>query len=134
MNLNIAPKDQIEAELKEIDGFLTLTLSEQAEEAVCRGNNLAVYIARSGKLLADSKYHFNEAMRSEAIQILKDAAKEAKATSKTINSLIDSACRNERYLVDWCERTNRTATHQLSWCITLISKAKEEMKLGRMIQ
>ncbi|KAA6330952.1 hypothetical protein EZS27_020400 [termite gut metagenome] len=134
MNLNIAPKDQIEAELKEIDGFLTLTLSEQAEEAVCRGNSLAVYIARSGKLLADSKYHLNEAMRSAAIQILKEAAKEAKATSKTINSLLDSACRNERYLVDWCERTNRTATHQLSWCITLISKAKEEMKLGRMIQ
>ncbi len=39
-------------------------MSEDVAEAVQRGNDLAVYVARSGKLLADSKYWLNEAMKS----------------------------------------------------------------------
>ena len=107
-------------------------MSENAEEAVQRGNDLAVYIARTGKLLADSKYWLNEAMKSEIMQTLEVTAKNAKATATAINALIGSLCREDRYLVDWCERCNRTATHQLSWCVTVISKAKEEMKISGM--
>lgn len=130
MNLLITPKDQILAELTNIDSYLNITMSENAEEAVNRGNDLAVYVARSGKLLADSKYWLNEAMKSEVIEALRDTGKEVKATAKAINALIDSLCREEQYLVDWCERTNRTATHQLSWCVTVISKAKAEMQMA----
>lgn len=130
MNLLITPKDQILAELTNIDEFLNITMSENAEEAVNRGNDLAVYVARSGKLLADSKYWLNESMKSEVIEALRDTGKEAKATAKAVNALIDSLCREEQYLVDWCERTNRTATHQLSWCVTVISKAKAEMQMA----
>ncbi|MEG0647513.1 MAG: hypothetical protein RR471_10110 [Bacteroides sp.] len=108
-------------------------MSEQAEEALQRGNDLAVYVARSGKLWADAKYWLNESMRSEVLDTLRNAAHDTKATAKAINSLIDSLCREQRYLVDWAERCNRTATHQLSWCVTVISKAKEEMKLGRYV-
>ena len=104
MNLLITPKEQILAELQNIDSFLNITMSENAEEAVQRGNDLAVYVARSGKLLADSKYWLNETMKSEVMQTLVDTAKNAKAT----------------------------ATHQLSWCVTVISKAKEEMKMAGM--
>lgn len=133
MNLNITPKNQILAELNEIDGFLNRTMSENPEEAVVRGNDLAAYVARTGKMLADAKYHLNEAKNSEVMETLREAAKNAKATAKAVNALIDSLCREEQYLVDWCERANRTATHQLSWCVTVISKAKEEMKLGRFV-
>ena len=127
MNLLITPKYQILDELTNIDSFLNITMSEDATEAVQRGNDLAVYVARSGKLLADSKYWLNEAMKSEVMQTLVDTAKNAKATATAIN-----LCREERYFVDWCERCNRTATHQLSWCVTVISKAKEEMKMSGM--
>ena len=147
MNLLITPKYQILDELTNIDSFLNITMSEDATEAVQRGNDLAVYVARSGKLLADSKYWLNEAMKShasdrhgsasfkkksEVMQTLVDTAKNAKATATAINALVNSLCREERYLVDWCERCNRTATHQLSWCVTVISKAKEEMKMSGM--
>ena len=132
MNLLITPKYQILDELTNIDSFLNITMSEDATEAVQRGNDLAVYVARSGKLLADSKYWLNEAMKSEVMQTLVETAKNAKATATAINALVNSLCREERYLVDWCERCNRTATHQLSWCVTVISKAKEEMKMSGM--
>ena len=132
MNILITPKEQICKELTDIDSFLNITMSENAEEAVLRGNDLAVYVARSGKLLADAKYWLNEAMNSETMKTLAETAKNAKATATAINALVNSLCREERYLVDWCERCNRTATHQLSWCVTVISKTKEEMKMAGM--
>lgn len=133
MNLLITPKEQILQELADIDSFLNTTMSENAEEAVARGNDLAVYVARTGKLLADTKYWLNQTKNSEVLEALRETAKNAKATAKAVNALVDSVCREEQYLVDWCERCNRTATHQLSWCVTLISKAKEEMKMGRFV-
>ena len=60
MNLNITPTDKISEELAAIDAFLNITMSEEVQEAVLRGNDLAVYIARTGKLLADAKYHLRE--------------------------------------------------------------------------
>nr|WP_229099138.1 hypothetical protein [Bacteroides finegoldii] len=132
MNLLITSREQILAELTEIDSFLNIIMSENAEEAVQRGNDLAVYVARTGKLLADAKYWLNEAVKSKVMQTLVETAKNAKATATAINALVNSLCREERYLVDWCERCNRTATHQLSWCVTVISKAKEEMKMAGM--
>lgn len=130
MNLLITPKEKILVELTNIDQFLNITMSENPEEAVQRGNDLAVYIARTGKMLADAKYWLNEAVKSEVMQTLVDTAKNSKATATAINALVNSLCREERYLVDWCERCNRTATHQLSWCVTVISKAKEEMRMS----
>lgn len=130
MNLNIASKEQILKEAIVIDSFLQETMSEMAEESVMRGNDLAVYIARTGKMLADAKYHLSEAKKDEVLDVLRETAKNAKATSKATNALIDSICKEEQYLVDWCERLNRSATHQLDWCRTLISKAKEEMRLS----
>lgn len=132
MNLLITSREQIFQELTDIDGFLGITMSENAEEAVQRGNDLAVYVARTGKLLADAKYWLNEAMNSETMQTLRDTAKEAKATATAINALVNSLCKEERYLVDRSERCNRTATHQLSWCVTVISKAKAEMQMSGM--
>ncbi len=133
MNLNITPKDRILSELTDIDGFLNITMSENPEEALQRGNDLAAYVARTGKLLADAKYYLNQAKNTEVMETLRETARNAKATAKAVNALVDSICREEQYLVDWCERSNRTATHQLSWCVTVISKAKEEMKLGRFV-
>lgn len=59
MNLNITPIESIVEELATIDSYLNITMSEDVQEAVLRGNDLAVYIARTGKLLADTKYHLN---------------------------------------------------------------------------
>ena len=126
MNLNITPIDKISNELAAIDSYLNITMSEEVQEAVLRGNDLAVYIARTGKLLADAKYHLNGKKKSEVFDTLRETASRAGATSKAVNAIIDSLCKD----VDWCERLNRTATHQLEWCRTVISKAKAEMALA----
>lgn len=128
MNLDITSPEQIASELTEIDKVLNVTCSEQIEEVVQRGNDLAVIIARSGKLLADAKYHLNEKLKNEVFETLRETGKQAKASQFAVNTIIKSLCKEEQYLVDWCERLNRTATHQIEWSRTLISKAKTEMQ------
>jgi hypothetical protein len=130
MNLDITPSDRILKELTDMERFLNITSGEQVEEIVQRGNDLAVYISRSGKLLSDAKYHLDRKMKSEVFDTLKEAAKQAGASAKAVNKIIDSLCAEEQYLVNWADRINRAATHQLEWCRTLISKAKAEMALA----
>ena len=104
MNLNITPIDKISNELAAIDSYLNITMSEEV--------------------------HLNGKKKSEVFDTLRETASRAGATSKAVNAIIDSLCKDEQYLVDWCERLNRTATHQLEWCRTVISKAKAEMALA----
>ena len=129
MNLNIAPPEQILQELADINSFLCIACSEQPEEIVARGNFLAVYIARSGKLLADAKYHLDAKMKLEVFDTLKTAARQAGSTAKAVNKIIDSLCAGEQYAITRADRINRAATHQLDWCRSLLSKAREEMKI-----
>lgn len=114
-------------ELSDIQSFLEITVGEQIEEVVERGKDIQVYMARTGYLLAQAKRELNAAMSSEVMNILREAARGAGASHTAVNALVKSACKDEQYLVDWIERMNRTATHQLDFCRTLISLEKERM-------
>ena len=86
-------------------------------------------MVNSGKLLADAKYWLNEAMHSETINTLKQLTKENKLiTSTAVNQIIKSLCKDQQYLVDWCERLNRSSTHRADYCRSIISKHKAEMQ------
>ena len=117
--------EEIKKELVAIQSELEVEMSEDAQEAVFRGNQLAAQMARSGKLLADAKVHRDRKLRSGVMQELK---KLVTLPATTANKYLDALCEEENYLVNWCERVNRACTHQLDWCRTLISKAKAEMQ------
>ena len=123
MNI-ISTYEQIKEELKAIQSDLEIEMSEDANEAQYRGNKLAVHMARTGKLLADAKIHRDRKLTSGVVEELK---KVLSLPASTANKYIDALCYDENYLVNWCERVNRTSTHQLDWCRTVISKAKAEM-------
>lgn len=128
---NITPLDLLKEEAQQIQEFLEITPSEDGNEAVERGNELIVHIARTGKMLADAKYHFNQKKNGEVMDTLRKVAKETPhATTKAVNLLVESVCREEQFMVDWLERLNRAATHQMEWCRSVVSKAKEEMRLN----
>lgn len=123
---NITPVPELLAEIARHQSFLDVTVSEQPEEVVERGNELSVIISRSGKMKADAEYHRDTMMQSEIMTLLKDAAK-VQLPASAINKLLDSACKDYNYLATVCDRINRAATHQLEWCRTLVSKAKAEL-------
>ena len=126
-NIIITPFARLIDECREIDAYMGITPSDNIEEIVERGNDLIVYISRTGKMLADAKYHLNVIRKAEIMDILKIIIPE-KLSAKVQNALIDSVAREQQYLVDWCERLNRAAVHQLDWCRTVISKSKTEMQ------
>ena len=120
----IATHEQIKEELKNIQSDLEVEMSEDANEAQYRGNQLAVHMARTGKLLADAKIHRDRKLSSEVVDNLK---KVTQLPASTANKFVDALCYDENYLVNWADRVNRSCTHQLDWCRTVISKAKAEM-------
>ena len=132
MELHITPKEQILRELEVIQACEEETISEEVSKVIEYGQTLAPYISRSGKLLADAKHHLNTRMKEDTFDALRKTAKQGGATAKAINAIVDSLCAEERYLVDFAERVNRCGVHRLDWCRTLISKAKEDMRLAGM--
>jgi hypothetical protein len=119
-------------EAQQIQDFLEITMSDSSAEVVNRDNDLVVYIARTGEMLAQAKLALNEAMKNEAMQVIKDFIIDKKLSAKVQNALIDGLCKEQKYMVDWLDRLNTTCTHQLDWCRTLVSKNKEEMKYNNI--
>lgn len=119
----------IRNEAQQIQEFLEITTSDDPQEVIERGNDLQVYMARTGKLLADAKYILNDQKRHETMDIIRDFIIDQKLSAKVQNALIDGLCKEEQYLVDWIDRLNAACTHQLDWCRSVNSKNKEEMRL-----
>lgn len=122
----VADKESIKFELKAIQDFIEVEIKDDEISAVqIRGNELNAYMARSGKLLADCKYHRDERLKDSVFEHLKDILK---LSATTANKYVDSLCKEENYLVNWADRINRSCTHQLDWCRSVLSKQKEELR------
>lgn len=121
----IATQEQIVKELKIIQSVIDVEMNEDIQEAIDRGNYCSAQLARTGKLLADAKIIRDRKLSSEVVINMK---KVIALPASTANKYVDALCFDENYLVNWCERVNRSCTHQLDWCRTLISKAKAEMQ------
>lgn len=125
MIVQIATLEEIINELKIIQSEIEIELSEDIQQAIDRGNYCSAMMARTGKLMADAKIHKDRKLNSEVISNMK---KIVSLPASTSNKFVDALCYDENYIVNWCERVNRSCTHQVDWCRTLISKAKAEMQ------
>ena len=125
MNNLITDLQSIKNELVIIQDYLEITPSEEITEIEDRGNQLIVYIARTSKLLADAKYHKNEKLNSTFVN---DIKKISDLSASLANKFVDSLCKDENHLIDWCERLNRASTHGYEWTRSLLSKATAEWK------
>lgn len=125
---HISTIEQLEFEAKRIDDFLNITCSEDPNEAIVRGNDLVVYIARTGKMLADAKYWQDESIQTNTL-LCNEAYKSMPPMVR--KRLIESMCQRQNYIVTWVDRLNRAATHQCEWLRTVISKAKAEYQQSK---
>lgn len=123
MLLNILSLDDLEKEATEIDSFLNITCSDDINEMSERIRDLGVYLARSGKMLADSKVHQDKAITESILNNLNTGL-----SANNLKKLIESTCYRENYMVNWLDRLNRTITHQIDSLRTLISLAKEDLR------
>ena len=124
--------EELTKEAQKIQDFLEITMSDDPQEVIERGSDLQVYMARTGKMLADAKYILNAQKHNETMDIVRDFIIDQKLSAKVQNALIDGLCKDTQYLVDWIERLNASCTHQLDWCRSVNSKNKEEMRLSNL--
>jgi hypothetical protein len=90
-------------------------------------------MVNTGKMLADAKYWLNESKQAEIVKTIRNLTAESKVfTSTAVNELIKAICKDQQYLVDWCERLNRAATHRADYARSIISKQKAEMQNFKM--
>lgn len=122
------PKLKMYQECLEIQSFLEITTSDNPQELVQRLTDINVYMARSGKLLADAKLMQDHTIANiyskHGDYIIRMPATVA---TKYINSNSDDV----NYLVNFLDRINRTTVHQGDNIRTQISFAKQDMALQR---
>jgi hypothetical protein len=124
----ITPLAQLQSESQDIQADVEQVLPDEPELIKERLTVLSVYNARTGRMLADAKYHLNARITSEIMQLLSRASKEAGLTPNVINRLVNASCRDEQYLCDQIERLNRTTTHQIDVLRSLLSFEKEMIR------
>ncbi len=119
-------------EAQEIQKYLEITCSNNPEEIQERIADLAVYMARSGEMLAQAKREVAKARINElvkkVIEPLTDGVPMSATTQKELINLISI---EEQFLVDWLERINRSCTHQIDALRSLLSYEKENLRLSR---
>ena len=123
---NIMPPDKIFALCNEIQGYVEAPYrSDIGNDVEKRAVKLEAYMALTGKMLADAKFHVESLMLSTFMQAVEEANK-ARLQTSTLNKYLDVLCKDYNYLVTWCDRLNRACTHGVEFSRTLISKLKTE--------
>lgn len=116
-------------EAKKIQDYLDIMVSSDPAELVDRIATLMTYMSRSGQMLAQAKKALRAKKTAEISKTIMSIAKEQCLSATVQNALLDSICEEEAYMVDWLDRINRTATHQIEGLRSLLSYEKEQMRL-----
>ena len=114
----------------EIQSYLEVHCSNSPEEIINRMTNIMAYIATSGEMYAQAKRILRAAKSKEISKTIIAITKESCLSATVQNALLESICEEESYLVDFLERVNRTATHQLDALRSLLSYEKEQLRLA----
>lgn len=127
---NIASAEDIFKYCTEVQTFLESHYeADNGDACVNRGIMAENYMALTGKLLADAKFHVESLLNSKFIEAVR-IGNEKKMSASTMNKYIDSLTSEYSYLVNWCDRINRACTHTLEFQRTIISKLKAEAALA----
>lgn len=93
---------------------------------------LMSYMARTGEMLAQAKYHLRKKKTEKIAETISMLAKELNLSAKTQNAYVDSIAERENYAVDKLDRLNASITHQVDALRSVLSYMKEELRQSNM--
>lgn len=117
--------EELMVKAKRFQTFLETRPGQEPDQLLERMELLAILMAQSGQCLAEAKYHQDQVINGEIGQAI-DRAFSEKLSASTINQYVKSAAKDYNYLVNWLDRINASATHQLDALRTIISYRKTE--------
>lgn len=94
--MTITPIEDLEKEVDDIEAYLSTLPPEDANLAIERGNELSVYIARTGKMLADARFYQDKALSESIVYNL---GKQAGCPASVLKQLVEASCQRENLLV-----------------------------------
>lgn len=100
----------------------------EADDLIERASLLSILIAQSGQCLADAKYIQDEIVNGAIMEAIQNFYSE-KLSPSTVNKFVTTAAKEANYLVNWLDRINATATHQLEGIRSMLSYRKAEMTI-----
>ena len=113
-------------ELEQYQLFLEQPATDDANEMAQRLASLNTILARTGLLLADAKRLRDDKMKG----VFQSEFAKLKQLSPTLaKQYADASCSEENFAVNWAERVNRSCVHVGDNLRTIISLAKENMRL-----
>lgn len=121
----------LQEEAQQIQDYLDITCSENPEEVLERIRVIMPHISRTAFMLAEAKKALRRKKASEISNTIINIAKEQCLSAKVQNTLIDSIAEEEAYLVDWLDRINAAATHQVDALRSILSYERENLRLTK---
>lgn len=121
----------LQEEAQQIQDYLDITCSENPEEVLERIRAIMPYISRTAFMLAEAKKALRRKKASEISNTIINIAKEQCLSAKVQNTLIDSIAEDEAYLVDWLDRLNAAATHQVDALRSILSFERENLRITK---
>ena len=118
-------------EAQQIQDYLDIECSENPEEVLERIRAIMPYISRTAFMLAEAKKALRRKKASEISNTIINIAKEQCLSAKVQNTLIDSIAEDEAYLVDWLDRLNAAATHQVDALRSILSFERENLRITK---
>lgn len=121
-------KEELLTKAEKFQAYLEKKVGSEPNELIERVEMLSILIAQSGQCLANAKYLQDQVINGTIMEALKSAYDD-RLSASTINQFVKSSAKEFNYLVNWLDRINSTATHQLDSTRTIISYRKTEMNL-----
>jgi len=120
--------EEMELKAEKMQSFLELPLPSEPNELIERLEKIDILMAQSGKMLADAKFHKDSIVNGTIMEMLKKSYEE-KLSASVLNKFIETAAKDQAYLVNWIDRINATSTHVKDSIRTIISYRKKELEL-----
>lgn len=121
--------EELKAKAEKMQSYLEAKPDNQDEAVIDRLENLQVLLAQSGELLAKAKYNLDCKKNDSITLALKDALAGDWSTT-IIHKKIDALCREENFIVNWYDRINSSAVHQIDALRSILSYRKAQMQMN----
>ena len=120
--------NQIKISLGKMQAYLESPVGQQPAELLERIEYLMIMVAKSGHLLAEAKFQQDTLINAGLLEAM-DQGLDKKLSPSLITKFVSSNAKEINYLVNWADRINASATHQLDAIRTIVSYKKAELNL-----
>jgi hypothetical protein len=121
-------KEELHKVAENMQTYLETETGPDPQHLMDRIELLNLLIAKSGQCLAEAKYIQDQIINTGLMNAIGEGL-ETKLSPSLINQFVKSNAKDVNLLVNWFDRINAAATHQLDSLRTIISYKKAELNL-----